>query len=169
MESERFKVLAALEAVAIVILAVILVITWSPTIASSQLSTSSDDSFLDDGRLLSNGTYMVVKELRALNMAGSVNFTVDDGWNAISINVQGIGGSDVSWTVTPPGYPSGATIVNGTAMPFMASGPFHVEGGSVAGQLSPLYNKTMGDWTLHYDVHGGMAKIYIVLVELADL
>jgi hypothetical protein len=173
MNSSKLKLLVVLEATAIVFLAIVLASIWS-TSGSSSGSTNmyQDDGPFSDYGLLDNGTYVVVKELITKDMAGSMNFTVDEDWSEIAIYVRGIGEAYVNFTVTPPGYPSGATTVNGTALPFMSFG-LHVEEGSIGGQgtplYAPLYNQTFGDYTLHYDVHGGPVKIYIVETQLADL
>jgi hypothetical protein len=59
----------------------------------------------------------------------------------------------VNYTVTPPGYPSEATVINRMALPFLQPGPLHIEGGGIYGQsiplYDPLYNQTLGDYTRH--------------------
>jgi hypothetical protein len=119
--------------------------------------------------MIHEGTYTVVKELIVKNTNGSVDFLVDEHWNAIWIEVQGIDNAIASWSVTPPDFPSGAPVVNGTALPFMESSQVSVQPGAFAGQLSPLYNATTGNWTLRYDIQNGSAKIYIIQAELKNL
>ncbi|MDW5563600.1 MAG: hypothetical protein SA339_10275 [Methanomassiliicoccus sp.] len=169
MNNEMFKVLAILEAVTIVFLVIVFVSISSLSNASSGSDTSLDDTLFHFYGPNSNGSYVVVQELMVKNMVGSVNFTVDGNWNAIGIYVQGISGADVIYTETPPDNPAGATIVNGTALPFMYSGPFHVNSENLFGATTVLDNQTSGNWTLHYDVQGGPVKIYIVEAQLPDL
>lgn len=162
MDNNDIKLIALLEAGIIAVLLIALAVTGSFN------SRSNDTTFYDplnSPNLMENEVHIVEKELFVKNVTGNETFVVDESWDAFCIYVEGITDSVVSYDLTISGNPEGTSTANGTINPSWMVDHERIDRSLTVGRGGSIDNQSKGNWTLSYDVEGGLIKFTIMKIK----
>jgi len=162
MDNNDIKLIALLEAGIIAVLLIALAVTGSFN------SRSNDTTYYDplnSPNLMENEVHIVEKELFVKNVTGNETFVVDESWDAFCIYVEGITDSVVSYDLTISGNPEGTSTANGTINPSWVVDHERIDRSLTVGRGGSIDNQSKGNWTLSYDVEGGLIKFTIMKIK----
>lgn len=162
MDNNDIKLIALLEAGIIAVLLIALAVTGSFN------SRSNDTTFYDplnSPNLMENEVHIVEKELFVKNVTGNETFVVDESWDAFCIYVEGITDSVVSYDLTISGNPEGTSTANGTINPSWMVDHERIDRSLTVGRGGSIDYQSKGNWTLSYDVEGGLVKFTIMKIK----
>lgn len=162
MDNNDIKLIALLEAGIIAVLLIALAVTGSFN------SRSNDTTFYDplnSPNLMENEVHIVEKELFVKNVTGNETFVVDESWDAFCIYVEGITDSVVSYDLTISGNPEGTSTANRTINPSWMVDHERIDRSLTVGRGGSIDNQSKGNWTLSYDVEGGLIKFTIMKIK----
>ncbi len=162
MDNNDIKLIALLEAGIIAVLLIALAVTGSFN------SRSNDTTFYDplnSPNLMENEVHIVEKELFVKNVTGNETFVVDESWDAFCIYVEGITDSVVSYDLTISGNPEGTSTANRTINPSWMVDHERIDRSLTVGRGGSIDYQSKGNWTLSYDVEGGLVKFTIMKIK----
>ncbi len=162
MDNNDIKLIALLEAGIIAVLLIALAVTGSFN------SRSNDTTFYDplnSPNLMENEVHIVEKELFVKNVTGNETFVVDESWDAFCIYVEGITDSVVSYDLTISGNPEGTSTANRTINPSWMVDHERIDRSLTVGRGGSIDNQSKGNWTLSYDVDGGLIRFTIMKIK----
>ncbi len=114
---------------------------------------------------MENEVHIVEKELFVKNVTGNETFVVDESWDAFCIYVEGITDSVVSYDLTISGNPEGTSTANRTINPSWMVDHERIDRSLTVGRGGSIDYQSKGNWTLSYDVEGGLVKFTIMKIK----